>query len=92
MHLLKKCTFPIPDFQVPSTASFDPNNASHVEEIRLSLVSIVNLGFQCLSNSSGPNCTTPSGRRRRAVGPYDVKITSPITLVNKTRYCRVLFK
>jgi hypothetical protein len=72
-------------FKVFSPKVFNPNNSTEVTGIQRGLQDIITLGFQCLNDSSNPQCS-PSARRRRQTCPsYTVNIIQPITLVSKQR-------
>ncbi|CAF1228922.1 unnamed protein product [Rotaria magnacalcarata] len=60
------------DFKVFAN-SFNPNNITH-PALKRGLIAVINLGYQCISNSSDPQCSASSRRRRQAPSSVDVEI------------------
>ncbi|CAF4364782.1 unnamed protein product, partial [Rotaria magnacalcarata] len=57
------------DFKVFAN-SFNPNNITH-PALKRGLIAVINLGYQCISNSSDPQCSASSRRRRQAPSSVD---------------------
>jgi len=62
---------------------FNATSNDTVENIRTRLQNIVNIGFACLSNPSGSQCTSSGRRKRQSSSDYVVNIIPPIELVIK---------
>ncbi|CAF4504469.1 unnamed protein product, partial [Rotaria magnacalcarata] len=56
------------DFKVFAN-SFNPNNST--QALKRGLIAVINLGYQCISNSSDPQCSASSRRRRQAPSSVD---------------------
>ncbi|CAF3083926.1 unnamed protein product [Rotaria socialis] len=69
------------DFKVYGN-SFNPNNSTEVEALRQGLIAVINLGYQCISNSSNPQCFASSRRKRAAPSFVNVTILQNVTLIS----------
>jgi hypothetical protein len=71
-------------FKVYLPKVFNPNNNTQVQAVQEGLEEVITLGFECLSDSTNPQCSSSSRRKRRATCPdYTVNIVQPITSVSK---------